>query len=168
MGGVERVNRNIRDSIFLYLQNSESKRWVDKIPFFSYLYNTSVHSAIKMTPFMAHRGRLGLLKMDTLIKERINLNAQNMVKRFAKEKSGLVKRKEKKPMDIINVGDSVRVSTQSMIEIRAKGDIVIKSHLKKGTLTGYTRDVYSVLRIETKEDGNVLYKLDGEHKRNYI
>jgi hypothetical protein len=167
MGGVERVNRNIRDSIFLFLQNTESKRWVDKLPFFAYIYNTSVHSTIKMTPFMAHRGRLGLLKMDALVQERINKNAQNMIKRFAREKAGLVKRRKTPEMEIVKVGDNVRVSTQSMIEVRAMGDIVIRSKLKKGSLTGYTKEVYTVLRIEEKEDGNVLYKLTGDHKRNY-
>lgn len=229
MGGVERVNRNIRDSIFAYLQNTKghkaaakeeakenlepdtseteldtdaegaeekmrkiqereakkskvkveakvkaggkkddsSKRWVDKLPFFTYVYNASVHSTIKTTPFTAHRGRAGLVKMDAVIKERIKVKAERMVKQYARERDGLVVRRGKKLDEKIEVGDSVRISTQSMIEVRKQGDIKVKSKLKKGLLSGYSSTVYTVVRIEEKEDGTVLYKLDGEHKRNY-
>mgnify|MGYP000178905510 CR=1 FL=1 len=121
---------------FSYFSRTQRVRGGDKLPFFAYIYNTSVHSGtIKMTPFMAHRGRLGLLKMDALVKERINKNAQNMIKRFAREKAGLVKRRKTPEMEIIKVGDNVRVSTQSMIDVRAMGDIVIRSKLKNGSLT---------------------------------
>jgi hypothetical protein len=67
----------------------------------------------------------------------------------------------------LKVGDDVRISTQSQIEVRKDGDIKIKSQLKKRQLTGFTRETYTILSITTKEDGAVLHSLSGEHRRGY-
>ena len=65
------------------------------------------------------------------------------------------------------VGDHVRISTQSQIEVRAQGEIVVKSKKHKRALTGFSKEVYKVTAVVKKADGTVLYKLSGEHKRNW-
>jgi len=156
----------MRDSIFNYLQSALTKRWIDKLPFFAYSYNTAFHSSSKVTPFMAHRRRHEVFKIDKLVAQNIVKVAQNMIKRNAQ---GFQPKKIKKVQDLelISVGDDVRVSTQSQIEVRAQGEIKVKSKLKKGLLAGYSRETYKVTGIVNKEDGTILYKLSGDHKRNY-
>ena len=68
---------------------------------------------------------------------------------------------------MLEVGNTVRVSTQAQIEVRAKGDIVIHSKKHKGQLYAYTRETYKVLEIIRTEDGTVQYRLSGEHQRKY-
>jgi len=70
-GGIERVNGTLRDSIFNYLQSALTKRWIDKLPFFAYSYNTAFHSSIKVTLFMAHRRRHEVFKIDKLVSANI-------------------------------------------------------------------------------------------------
>jgi transposase InsO family protein len=167
-GAVERVNGTIRDSIFSYLKDHDSKRWVDNLHFFVYSYNTSVHSTTKLTPFQVHRRKNEVFRMDQFVKKNLQKNAEKMVKRFAKSNSGVEKKpRKKKDPQVISVNDDVRVSTQSQIEVRASGDIVVKSKKHKQVLYGFTRETYKVLSITKKPDGTVLYKLSGEHKRNY-
>jgi transposase InsO family protein len=164
-GAVERVNGTIRDSIFSYLKDHDSKRWVDNLHFFVYSYNTSVHSTTKLTPFQVHRRKNEVFRMDQFVKKNLQKNAEKMVKRFAR---GVEKKpRKKKDPQVISVNDDVRVSTQSQIEVRASGDIVVKSKKHKQVLYGFTRETYKVLSITKKPDGTVLYKLSGEHKRNY-
>jgi transposase InsO family protein len=167
-GAVERVNGTIRDSIFSYLKDHDSKRWVDNLHFFVYSYNTSVHSTTKLTPFQVHRRKNEVFRMDQFVKKNLQKNAEKMVKRFAKSNRGVEKKpRKKKDPQVISVNDDVRVSTQSQIEVRASGDIVVKSKKHKQVLYGFTRETYKVLSITKKPDGTVLYKLSGEHKRNY-
>jgi hypothetical protein len=48
------------------------------------------------------------------------------------------------------------------------GDIKVKSKLKKGQLYGFTKELYKVLEIKTKDDGKtVLYRVNDTGKRLY-
>jgi hypothetical protein len=135
------------------------------LPMLVYTYNTTRHSSTKMTPFQVHRRRDEVFKMDRFVKANLEKTAQEMIRRFAKLPSKKVRpKREAEPLE---VGDDVRISTQSQIEVRKDGDIKIKSKLKKRLLTGFTKETYTILSISTKEDGAVLHTLSGEHRRNY-
>jgi hypothetical protein len=166
-GCVERVNYTIRDSIFSYLKENETKMWVNHLHFMIYSYNTSQHSTTKFSPFQVHRRRNEQFKIDSVVKGRIEKNAEKMVQRIQKANSGIKPRRKKKA-EIISVGDDVRISTTSQIEVRASGDIVIKSKKHRHALYGYTREVYKVLSITKKPDGTILYTLSGQHKKYYL
>jgi hypothetical protein len=132
-GGIERVNGTTRDSIFNYLQDKNAKRWVDVLPMLVYTYNTTRHSSTKMTPFQVHRRRDEVFKMDRFVKANLEKTAQEMIRRFAKLPAKNVR--PKAVAEPLTVGDNVRISTQSQIEVRKDGDIKIKSKLKKRLLT---------------------------------
>jgi hypothetical protein len=67
-----------------------------------------------------------------------------MVQRLSSRKT-----KAAAKLPALSVGDDVRVSTQAMTEIRAMGEIKVKSKLKKGELYGFSRDIYKVVEIKT-------------------
>jgi hypothetical protein len=158
-GAIERDNETIRSSIFNYLRDRETKKWVDKLPFLVYTYNTSVHSTTKTTPFQVHRRRDEIFEMDAFVRKNILKNAENMVKRLAKT--------NQKDLPRLGVGKTVRVRTQDQIEVRPKGAVVNHSKKHKGQLYTYTRETYEVLSVDEKEDGTVQYEITGYHQRKY-
>jgi hypothetical protein len=86
-----------------------------------------------MTPFQIHRRRDEVFKMDRYVKANLEKTAQEMIRRFAKLPAKKVR--PKTVAEPLQVGDNVRISTQSQIEVRKDGDIKIKSKLKKRLLS---------------------------------
>ena len=75
-GAVERVNSTIRSSIFNYLQEKNTKAWADHLDHFAYTYNTAVHNSTKFTPFVVHRGRQQLTKLDAIVAKNLAIVAK--------------------------------------------------------------------------------------------
>ena len=77
----------------------------------------------------------------------------------------MIKRLEKsqqKELEPLEVGDSVRISTQSQIAVRKQGEIVIHSKKHKGEIAGWSREIAKVVQVIERTDGTIQYKL--KHK----
>jgi hypothetical protein len=97
------------------------------------------------------------------VQQNLKIVAEKMIKRLSSKKT-----LASKNLEPLIKGDNVRISTSAITEVRAMGDIKIKSKLKKGQLYGFTKELYKVLQIKTKDDGNtVLYRVNDTGKRLY-
>jgi hypothetical protein len=90
--------------------------------------------------------------------------AEDMVKRVSKDMKG------KKDYEPLKVGDKVRISTASLTEVKALGEITIRARMRKGQIYGFTKELYDVTSVKEQEDGTIYYKVNftGSKKRNFL
>jgi len=163
-GCVEKVNGTMRDAIHAYMNENDTKQYIDKLPMLVYSYNTSQHSTTKYSPFLIHRKKNEIFNLDNVVHRNIVKASEKMIKRLEKANE---KRKEFEPLE---VGDSVRISTQSQIAVRKQGEIVIHSKKHKGEIAGWSKEIAKVIQIIEREgpngqDGSFQYKLKHKGKR---
>jgi hypothetical protein len=65
-GCVEKVNSGVRDAIHAYLNENKTKQYIDKLPMLIYSYNTAQHSTTKYSPFLVHRKKNEIFKLDVV------------------------------------------------------------------------------------------------------
>ena len=146
-GQIERFNGTLKRTIFKYLTDYESKRYIDNLQFLVYSYNTSIHNSIKKTPFEVFRKKHEQFKiLDNMVLDNLQKNALKMIENSLKQQQGQEEQLEE--------GDEVRI-----------GVIFLKSGRKKiggvnkKSLLHYTKEIYKVIEIEEKE-GLELFTLN--------
>ena len=118
-GAVEKVNGTMRDAIHAYMNENSTKHYLSALPMLTYSYNTTNHSTTKYSPFLVHRKKNEIFNLDNIVHRNIVKASQQMIKRLEKS--------QQKELEPLEVGDSVRISTQSQIAVRKQGEIVIHS-----------------------------------------
>jgi len=146
-GQIERFNSTIKKTIFKYLTQHNSKRYIDALQLLVYSYNTSVHNTTKRTPFEIHRKKHETYKiLDDMVFQNIQNNAIKMIENSLKNQQA-----QQEPLE---EGDEVRI-----------GIIFLKSGRKKiggvnkKQIMNWTKEIYKVIEVEEK-DGLELFKLD--------
>ena len=156
-GVVEKVNSSVRDAIHSYLNENKSKQYIDKLPMLIYAYNTAQHSTTKYSPFLVHRKKNEIFKLDNVVSRNIVKASERMIRRLEKA--------NKKELEPLEVGDSVRISTQSQIAVRKAGEITINAQKHRGEISQYSKEIVQVLQVIEREDGTTHYKLRHKGKR---
>jgi len=145
-GQIERFNQTIKNKIFAYMADKNTRKYITDLNWFVYSYNTSKHSTTKHTPFQVHRGfdeRMKLLHNQ--VKENISKQAEKMIEREVKEMNS-----QREPL---NVGDKVRVANLAKRSQR-------KIMKEKMRLRNWSEKIYKVKESKLDEAGNEIFKLD--------
>lgn len=146
-GGIEKFNSTIKNYIFRYLTDHQSKRFIDNLSFMLYSYNSTTHTTTKKSPFEIHKRRFESFKMlDDLVHKNISDNALKMIENSLKEQQAM--------KDELNVGDSVRVGLLFLKEGRRKQKEVGKKNKQH-----WSNEIYKVEEI-IDDDGLNKYKID--------
>lgn len=146
-GCVERLNKTIKNMIFGYMDQYNSKEFVYDIQHFLYAYNTKKHSTTKISPMMAHR-RIDRAPdlISMYITKNIEKAGENMMKNNKKQNERMTKR--------LAVGQKVRVANYVFVEVRKLSDFEKRS--KK--IKNWSEDIYTIneerLLREHKDDDN--------------
>ena len=145
-GQIERFNATIKNKIYAYLADKNTRKYITDLNWFVYSYNTSKHSTTKHTPFQVHRGFDERIKMlHKQVKENISKQAEKMIEREVKEMNS-----QREPL---NVGDKVRVANLAKRTQRK----IIKEKLR---LRNWSEKIYKVKESKLDEAGNEIFKLD--------
>ena len=146
-GQIERLNKTLKESIYSYLAQYNTKNYVSQLQFLVYNYNTSKHSTTKYTPFQLHRHRDVQFKMlHQMAFENIKKTGDKMIQQSLK--------KQELDEYPIEVGDHVRLSSLASKDVRRKGVLN-----KRRAIRNWSQTVYEV--IETREDNGIeKYKID--------
>jgi len=146
-GQVERLNFTIKKTIFKYLTDYNSKRYIDNLQFLVYSYNTSIHNTTKKTPFEIHRKKYESFKiLDNMVLDNLQKNALKMIENSLKQQQG-----QEEPLE---EGDNVRVGVMFLKSGRKK-----IGKVNKKSLLHYTKEIYKVIEVEEK-DGLELFTLN--------
>ena len=164
-GSIEKFNSTVRNMIHQYQADWKTKRYVDRLPFLMYSYNTTVHSTNKYTPFQVFRKKNETFKLDDIVQQNIKRNAKEMIKKNLKS--------QKTILPPLKFGDKVRVDMKSTHEIRKMSDIEKESSKKKRAYFNFTKEVYTVIdvREDVKEDAALSvtkYRIDFESDRTFF
>ena len=160
-GAVESVNGTLRTILHEYMNEHSTKMYVDKLPMLVYSYNTTTHVTTKYSPFIAHRRKNEIFNLDNVIHKNIVKASEKMIKR-------LERANQRKEQEDLEVGDSVRISTQSQIAGRKQGEIVIKGKKHRGELAGWSKEIATITQIIERDDGILNYKLSGNRQRKWF
>ena len=157
-GQIDRFNGTIKRTIFKYLTDYNSKRYIDNLHFLVYSYNTSTHNTTKRSPFEIFRKKHEQFKiLDNMVLDNLQKNAMKMIENSLKTQQA-----QEEPLE---VGDEVRVGVVFLKAGRKKiGGVNKKSLLK------YTKEIYTIVKIEVKEDLELFtlnIDLDGEKTTYY-
>jgi transposase InsO family protein len=139
-GLVEKFNSTCRELIYNYTLDRGTKRWIDKLPFLIYSYNTTEHSTHGFTPFNVFRKKDEKFRLDDVVRKRIKKNAEMMRKK-------VMKGKVKDMLEDLKVGERVRILTSSTTEVRRMTDIERYTKRKKRQLLNYTKEIYEVEKV---------------------
>lgn len=157
-GQIERFNSTIKRTIFKYLTQYNSKRYIDALQLLVYSYNTSIHNTTKHTPFEIHRKKFESFKiLDNIVFENIQKNAMKMIENSLKNQQA--------QQEELEVGDEVRVGVMFLKSSRKK-----LGKLNKKSQLSWTTEIYKVIKIEEKDDiklFKVNIDLDGERPTYY-
>lgn len=146
-GGIEKLNSTIKNYIYKYLSDHQSKRYIDNLSFMLYSYNTTTHSTTKKTPFEIHRKRHESFKMlDDIVHKNISNNAVKMIEQSLKEQQAM---KEE-----LNENDHVRVGLLFLKQGRRKQKQVGKKNKQH-----WSDEIYTVEEI-IDNDGLLQYKIN--------
>ena len=146
-GQIERFNATIKNTIFKYLTDYESKRYIDNLQFLVYSYNTSVHNTTKKTPFEVHKRRYESFKMlDNIVYKNLEKNATKMIENSLKNQQAM--------KDELEIGDKVRVGLLFLKSGRRKMNSV-----QKKSMQHWSKEIYTVIDKEIK-DGLELFTID--------
>ena len=150
-GQVERFNATIKNSIFKYLTQHNSKRYIDVLQLLIYSYNTSVHNTTKRTPFEIHRKKFESYKiLDNMVFQNIQNNAIKMIENSLKTQQA--------QQEELQIGDEVRIGVMFLKTGRKK-----IGGVNKKSLMNWTKEIYKVVEIQEKDELE-LFKLDIELK----
>ena len=111
----------------------ETDVWVEKLPDLQYSYNIKPHSAIKLSPFEAMFRRISGTKVDDVVHYNTNLNAEKMVKAYAKKKG-------QNACEVFDKDDKVLVATRTDAEMKKLGDIRQATLRKRNRLTAWSKE----------------------------
>lgn len=146
-GGIEKFNQTLKNYIFRYLTDHQSKRYVDNLSFFMYSYNTTQHSTTKKSPFEIHRKKYESFKiLDDLVHKNITDNAKKMIENSLKNQQAMEEE--------LNENDDVRVGLMFLKEGRRKQKQVGKKNKQH-----WSSEIYQVEEI-IENDGLLQYKIN--------
>lgn len=146
-GGIEKLNSTIKNYIFRYLTDHQSKRYIDNLNLMLYSYNSTTHSTTKKSPFEIHRKRYESFKMlDDIVHKNISDNAVKMIEQSLKEQQAM--------KDELIEGDKVRVGLLFLKEGRRKQKQVGKKNKQH-----WSNELYDVEEI-IDNDGLLQYKIN--------
>jgi transposase InsO family protein len=146
-GQIERFNGTLKRTIFKYLTDYESKRYIDNLQFLVYSYNTSIHNTTKRTPFEIHRKQFQSFKiLDNMVLDNLQKNALKMIENSLKQQNA-----QQEPLE---EGDDVRIGVMFLKSGRKK-----IGKVNKKSLLHYTKEIYKVIEVEEK-DGLELFTLN--------
>jgi transposase InsO family protein len=135
-GQIERFNGTLKRTIFKYLTDYESKRYIDNLQFLVYSYNTSIHNTTKRTPFEIHKKRFQSYKiLDNMVLDNLQKNALKMIENSLKQQQA-----QEEPL---KEGDEVRVGVMFLKSGRKK-----IGGVNKKSLLHYTKEIYKVIEVE--------------------
>jgi len=139
-GQVERVNKTLKDMIYAYLAQYDTKNYIAQLQFLVFNYNSAKHSTTKYTPFQLHRHRdVKFSILNQIAYENIKKNGEKMVQ------NNLKKQEEQETQ--LEEGDNIRVSSLALKDVRKKGIL----H-KKRAIRNWSKDIYQVIEINTEHD----------------
>ena len=146
-GGKEKANSTIKNYIFRYLTDHQSKRYIDNLSLMLYSYNSTTHSTTKKSPFEIHRKRYESFKMlDDIVHKNISDNAVKMTEQSLKEQQAM--------KDELIEGDKVRVGILFLKEGRRK-----RKQVGKKNKQHWSNEIYDVEEI-IDNDGLLQYKIN--------
>lgn len=150
-GLVERFNKTIKTNIHNYLAENNKKRYIDALPLLVHQYNTTKHSTTGFTPFELHRHLWRNSPAIHLVATKnIKKQADKMVRQSLRNMN-----RENSPLEI---GDLVRVDLDVFVAHRKMG--AFEKRAKK--ISKWSKEVYTVVEIDTKEDGKRMYRIADE------
>ncbi len=76
-GCIERFNKIIKNAVYKYMKDHETKIYIDALPSLLFCYNTTIHSTTKQTPMIAYRRRTKDDLMGILIRKRVKEESSN-------------------------------------------------------------------------------------------
>ena len=120
---IERFNKTIKYMIFSYLSLHNTNRYYDVLDSIVKNYNNSIHSTIKATPISIHKPNRDNIKQFNSVMEKLETFENN-----------------NKLLPILNVGDLVRLSIQTLPQVR-------KNKLfAKGFVSQWSVEIYKIAR----------------------
>ena len=139
-GQVERVNKTLKDMIYSYLAQYNTKNYLGQLQFLVFNYNCSKHSTTKFTPFQLHRHRdVKFSILNQIAYENIKKNGEKMVQNSLKKQE-----LDERPLE---EGDNVRISSLALKDVRKKGVLN-----KKRAIRNWSKDIYQVIEIRNDND----------------
>lgn len=146
-GICERVNKTLKEMIFAYMAQFDTKNYVGNLQQLVFSYNSSKHGTTKFTPFQLHRHRdVQFSIVNQMAHENIKKNADKMIQQSLK----------KQELDEIplQTGDHVRLSSLASKDVRRKGVL----H-KRRAIRNWSQTLYEV--VDTREDNGIeKYKIN--------
>lgn len=157
-GQIERFNGTMKRTIFKYLTDYDSKRYIDNLQFLVYAYNTTTHNTTKRSPFEIFKKKHEQFKiLDNMVLDNLQKNALKMIENSLKNQQA-----QEEPLE---VGDEVRIGVMFLKSSRKK-----LGKLNKKSQLSWTTEIYKVIKIEEKDDiklFKVNIDLDGERPTYY-
>jgi hypothetical protein len=146
-GAVEKFNGTLKNYMFRFLTDHQSKRYVDNLQIFVYSYNTTQHGTTKKTPFEIHFKRHESFKMlENMVHKNITDNAQKMIENSLKNQAAM--------QDPLELGDKVRVGLLFLKEGRRRNHAIQKKNKQH-----WSSEVYEIVDIKNDND-LISYKID--------
>jgi len=150
IGLIERVNKTLKELIYKYMSNNNTKNYIDVLNKLIENYNSSIHTTTKIAPNDVTN----------------NIKQNKEIHKNIKDVSNKLLAKNNKQLPMLNKNDYVRISLQALPENR-------KNKYKKSTNINWTNDVFKVNKriMNTNpsiKDRYKLNKISGLYYRNEL
>lgn len=152
-GQIERLNKSLKESIYSYLTDHNSERYIDVLQSLVFSYNNKKHSSTKYTPFQVHRGRDNLI--SGLVHHNLIKNADKMVKNELRRQQAL--------NEELSVGDTVRLSSITLAKVRKLSKVQSKSRIT----SNWSKQTYKIIEIKQNSHGINEYKINNDETKYY-
>jgi len=157
-GQIERLNGTLKKSIFRWMADNETKKYVEALPFLVHSYNTTKHSTTKFTPYqIMFKREAATSVLDKVVHANIQQAATRMIEKDL--------RKTNKSLEPLELGDQVRINLLSLHEERKR------TLFKRKTVVNWSKEVYrvadmpSALEFLVEDEAGQVFQDQGQAKR---
>lgn len=147
-GQVERFNGTIKSKLYAYMNDQNTRHYLDVLPKLVSTYNNTIHSTTKQPPMLVHRGQARkLTTLQQSVHKALESKAKQMVEKSLHKASV--------HLPPLKVNDSVRISIRSLQRFRQHS-----AFIKRLRVNNWTETVYKVIEIRQDEKNNVRIRLE--------